>query len=56
MIFEIAKQEFRSMLRERRFQVAAILLSGLFLLSLVGAYDYYASLKKQHEQAAANCP
>jgi ABC-2 type transport system permease protein len=53
MIFEIAKQEFRSMLRERRFQVAAILLSGLFLLSLVGAYDYYASLKKQHEQAAA---
>lgn len=53
MIFEIAKQEFRSMLRERRFQVAVLLLSGLFLLSLVGAYDHFASLKRQHEEASA---
>ncbi len=41
------------MLRERRFQVAALLLSGLFLLSLVGAYDLFSSLKKLHEEAAA---
>ncbi len=41
------------MLRERRLQIAALLLSGLFLLSLFGAYDYYASLKKQHEEATA---
>lgn len=41
------------MFRERRFQVAALLLSGLFLLSLVGAYDHFSSLKKQHEEAAA---
>ncbi|MCC6459431.1 MAG: DUF3526 domain-containing protein [Saprospiraceae bacterium] len=52
MIFEIAKQECRSLLRERRFQVAALLLSGLFLLSLFGAYEYYTALKKQHDAAA----
>lgn len=52
MIFDIAKQEFRSIFRERRFQVAAFLLSGLFLLSLAGAFDYYALLKQQHEEAA----
>jgi ABC-2 type transport system permease protein len=53
MVFEIAKQEFRSMLREGRFRTAAVLLSILFVLSLFGAYDYYASLKKQHDEAAA---
>lgn len=53
MIFEIAKQEFRNMLREGRFRTAAVLLSALFALSLFGAYDYYASLKKQHSEAAA---
>jgi ABC-2 type transport system permease protein len=53
MIFEIAKQEFRSLLREGRFRTAAILLSALFLLSLFGAYDYYATLKTQHDEAAA---
>jgi len=52
MIFSIAKQELRSLLREGRFRTAAFLLSGLFLLSLFGAYDYYASLKKQHDEAA----
>ncbi|NUO00314.1 MAG: DUF3526 domain-containing protein [Saprospiraceae bacterium] len=52
MILTIAKQELRSSLREGRFKMAVILLSGLFLLSLFGAYDYYASLKKQHEEAA----
>lgn len=41
------------MFRERRFQVAALLLSGLFLLSLVGAYDHFSSLRKQHEEATA---
>lgn len=40
------------MLREGRFRTAAILLSGLFALSLFGAYDYYASLKRQHDEAA----
>lgn len=52
MISTIAKQEFRSMLREGRFRTAAILLSALFALSLFGAYDYYATLKKQHDEAA----
>ena len=53
MMRNIAKQEFRSMLREGRFRTAAALLSVLFALSLLGAYDHYASLKKQHEDAAA---
>ncbi|MDX1906162.1 MAG: DUF3526 domain-containing protein [Bacteroidia bacterium] len=52
MILEIARQEFRGMLREGRFRTAALLLSALFLLSLIGAYDYYASLKQQHDEAA----
>lgn len=52
MVFTIANQELRSILREGRFKTAAILLSGLFLLSLVGAFDYYSALKKQHEEAA----
>jgi ABC-2 type transport system permease protein len=53
MIFTIANHELRSLLREGRFRTAALLLSGLFLLSLFGAYDYYTSLKKQHTEAAA---
>lgn len=53
MVLDIARQEFRSMFRERRFRTAAALLSVLFALSLFGAYDYYASLKKQHDEAAA---
>lgn len=52
MVFIIAKQELRSLLREGRFRTAALLLSGLFLLSLFGAYDYYTSLKKQHVEAS----
>ncbi|MEZ4850506.1 MAG: DUF3526 domain-containing protein [Bacteroidia bacterium] len=52
MILDIAKQEFRSILRDGRFRPAAILLSVLFVLSLFGAYDYYASLKNQHEEAS----
>jgi ABC-2 type transport system permease protein len=52
MIFIIANQELRSFLREGRFRTTALLLSGLFLLSLFGAYDYYTSLKKQHTEAA----
>jgi ABC-2 type transport system permease protein len=52
MIWEIAKQEFRSIYREGRFRTAAGLLSSLFILSLLGAYDYYASLKAQHDEAA----
>lgn len=39
------------MLREGRFRAAAIILSVLFALSLFGAYDYYAALKKQHDEA-----
>ena len=52
MVFIIAKQELQSLLREGRFRTAALLLSGLFLLSLFGAYDYYTSLKKQHVEAS----
>lgn len=52
MVFIIAKQELRNLLREGRFRTAALLLSGLFLLSLFGAYDYYTSLKKQHVEAS----
>lgn len=51
MILDIAKQEFRSILREGRFRTAAALLSLLFALSLFGAYDYYATLKRQHDEA-----
>jgi hypothetical protein len=43
MIFLIANQELRSLLREGLFHTTALLLSGLFLLSLFGAYDYYTS-------------
>jgi len=52
MISTIARQEFRSILREKRFQMATLALSLLFLLSLYGAYDYYASLQRQHAEAA----
>lgn len=52
MILTIAKQELRNSFRDGRFKIAAILLIGLFLLSLFGAYDHYDALKKQHEEAA----
>ncbi len=52
MILDIAKQEFRGIIREGRFRTAAFLLSALFVLSLLGAFDYYANLKQQHEEAA----
>lgn len=51
MIFTIANQELRNLLREGRFRTAAVLLSMLFALSLLGAYDYYTSLKRQHDEA-----
>ncbi len=51
-VITIARQELRSIVRERRFQVAALVLSALFALSLYGAWDYYASLKRQHTEAA----
>ena len=53
MTLEIAKQEFRNMFREGRFRTAVVLLSILFTLSLFGAYDYYALLKKQHDEASS---
>lgn len=53
MVFDITKQEFQNILREGRFKTAAFLLSMLFVLSLLGAYDYYASLKRQHDEAAS---
>lgn len=53
MIRSIAHQEFRSIFREGRFRAAAVLLIIVFALSLYGAYDYYAALKKQHEEAVA---
>jgi len=52
MIHTIAIHEFRSMLREKRFRLAAFLLSGLFLLALLGAYDYREQLHRQHTEAA----
>jgi ABC-2 type transport system permease protein len=52
MILTIAKQELRAMLRERRFQAAAILLCALFLVSLLGTRDYYVSLKNQIAEAS----
>jgi ABC-2 type transport system permease protein len=51
MIFTIANHEFRSMLRDRRFLLAAALLSLLFVLSLLGAYQYHVSLQNQHAHA-----
>ncbi|MBX2926383.1 MAG: DUF3526 domain-containing protein [Saprospiraceae bacterium] len=48
----IARQELRSIFRERRFQAAAAILSILFALSVFGAWDYYASNEKQHAEAA----
>lgn len=52
MIQSIAIHEFRSMLRERRFRLAALLLSSLFLFALLGAYDYRAQIHQQHTEAA----
>lgn len=48
----IARQELRSIFRERRFQAAATILSVLFALSVFGAWDYYASNEQQHAEAA----
>lgn len=51
-MLSIAKQTFTDILREGRFRTAALLISLFFLLSVVGAYNYYASLKKQHTEAS----
>jgi len=51
-IITIARQELRSILRERRFQAAALVLGILFALSLYGAWDYYAAMERQHAEAA----
>lgn len=52
MVIAIARQELRSMVRERIFQVASVVLGALLALSLYGAWDYYTSLKRQHTEAA----
>ena len=51
MIFTIAKNELRGMLRERRFQVAALVLSILFGVSLLGTRAYYLSLQNEIQAA-----
>ena len=51
MIRDITKQEFRRMLRDRRLHIALAILSILFVLSIIGTYDYYASINRQHEEA-----
>ncbi len=53
MIYTIAKQEFQSSFREGRFRTAALFLIVVFLLAILGAYDYYTSMKKQHIEATA---
>jgi len=53
MIPTIAIHEFRSVLRERRFRVAALLLSVLFAFSLFGTLDNASKLRQQHDEASA---
>mgnify|MGYP000151674493 CR=1 FL=1 len=53
MLFTIANQQIRSILRDGRFRTSALLMGGLFLLSVLGTLDYYTSLKKQHDEATA---
>jgi ABC-2 type transport system permease protein len=52
MILGIAKHEFKSIYRDGRFRLAAILLGLLFALSVFGAYDYHLTLKKEHDEAS----
>lgn len=50
-MFFIAKQTFINILREGRFRTAVLLICAFFVLSVVGAFNFYASLKKQHIEA-----
>jgi ABC-2 type transport system permease protein len=47
MILHIAQQECRSALRERRFQVAALVLAALFVVSLLGTRSTYQNLRRE---------
>lgn len=51
MLTDIIKNEFRSLYRDHRFRVSAIVLCLLFLFSLYGSYAHYLDLKRQHEYA-----
>ncbi len=53
MLFTIATHTIRGTVREGRFRVLALALLLLFLCSLYGTYDYYASLRTQHAEASA---
>lgn len=51
MIKKIAYKELKEILREGRMHVAFVIICLLFLLALFGAYQHYAALKQQHDEA-----
>jgi len=51
MIRRIATKEFTEILREGRFQVAAIITIALLLISVVISRSYYVAVNEQHAQA-----
>ncbi len=54
MIGRIAQKEFREILREGRFRVAALLTLALLVVAMVASRAYYLSVNEQHEQARQN--
>lgn len=51
MITRIARKEFTEMSRDGRFRLAALMVFGLLLVSLLTGWKHYRDIKTQHELA-----
>jgi len=51
MIFHIAKKEFTETLREKRFQLSALIVAILMIISILVSKNYYEKIRTEHELA-----